>query len=91
MSTITLITGGNKGIGFETARQLDRLGHTVLIGARDASRGNAAVAALRDEKIDAHWIQLEVTDAKSIAAAAAAIDKQYGRLDVLINNAGWLD
>jgi NAD(P)-dependent dehydrogenase (short-subunit alcohol dehydrogenase family) len=91
MSTITLITGGNKGIGFETARQLGRLGHTVLIGARDASRGNAAVAALRDEKIDAHWIQLEVTDAKSIAAAASAIEKQFGRLDVLINNAGWLD
>lgn len=91
MSTITLITGGNKGIGFETARQLGKLGHTVLIGARDKSRGEQAVTALRAEKIDAHWIALEVTDGASIESARAAIEKQFGRLDVLINNAGWLD
>ncbi len=88
MSTITLITGANKGIGFETARQLGKLGHTLLIGARDAAKGNAAVDALRKEGTAAHWVQLEVTDTKSINAAVAAIEKQFGRVDVLINNAG---
>jgi NAD(P)-dependent dehydrogenase (short-subunit alcohol dehydrogenase family) len=84
---IALITGANKGIGFETAKQLGRQGVTVLIGARDESRGRASADALRKEKIDAHFVQLEVTNPKSIAAAAAQIDKQFGRLDILINNA----
>lgn len=91
-STISLITGGNKGIGFETARQLgSQHKHTVLIGARDKSRGEEAVASLRSQGIDAHWIGLEVTDQASIAAAAAEVEKRFGRLDVLVNNAGWLD
>ncbi len=88
---ITLITGGNKGIGFETARQLGRKGHTVLIGARDQGRGKAAVDALRSENIEAHFVQLEVTEPTSVAGAVAAVEKQFGRLDVLINNAGYLD
>lgn len=92
MSTrIALITGGNKGIGLETARQLGRQGITVLIGARDQARGTEAVNALKAEKIDAHLVNLEVTDKASIASAAAAVEKQFGHLDILINNAGWLD
>ena len=90
-SRIALITGGNKGIGFETARQLGTLGFTVLIGARDQARGTEAVAALKAEKIDAHWVSLEVTDKASIAAAAKLVEQQFGHLDILVNNAGWLD
>jgi NAD(P)-dependent dehydrogenase (short-subunit alcohol dehydrogenase family) len=91
MPTITLITGGNKGIGLETGRQLGKLGHTILIGARDKERGQAAVAKLAAEKIVAHWVPIEVSDQVSITAAAASVEKQFGRLDVLINNAGRLD
>jgi len=77
--TTTLITGANKGIGFETARQLIAAGHTVYIGSRDATRGAKAAADL-----GAHFVQLDVTDDASVAAAMASID----HLDVLINNAG---
>jgi NAD(P)-dependent dehydrogenase (short-subunit alcohol dehydrogenase family) len=85
---IALITGANKGIGFETARHLGSQGITVLIGARDEERGRAAQRALGDGGADAHFIQLDVTDAKSIQRAAEWIDGAYGRLDILVNNAG---
>jgi NAD(P)-dependent dehydrogenase (short-subunit alcohol dehydrogenase family) len=85
---IALITGANKGIGFETARQLADLGMTVLAGARDEGRGRQAERALRDGGADAHFVQLNVTDAKSIQRAAEWIEAEYGRLDVLVNNAG---
>ena len=85
---ITLITGANKGIGLETARQLGARGMTVLIGARDAGRGRAAEEALGAEGIDAHHVELDITDAKSAQRAAEWIDTRYGRLDVLVNNAG---
>ena len=91
MSIIALITGGNKGIGLETGRQLGKLGYTILIGARDKERGQQAVADLAADKITAHWVPLEVTDEKSIAAAVALVEKQFGQLDVLVNNAGLLD
>lgn len=81
--TITLITGGNKGLGFETARALIEAGHTVYLGARDPERGIAAAAA-----IGAHHVTLDVTDDASVAAAAEEIDAREGRLDVLVNNAG---
>jgi NAD(P)-dependent dehydrogenase (short-subunit alcohol dehydrogenase family) len=83
-----LITGANKGIGLETARQLGQRGITVLVGARDGERGARAVATLRGESIDAHLIALDVTDATSIAEATRAIERDMGRLDVLVNNAG---
>lgn len=83
--TVTLITGANKGIGFETAKQLLELGHTVYIGARDAERGQTAAAAL-----GARFVQLDVTDDASVSAALAAIDADEGRLDVLVHNAGVL-
>jgi NAD(P)-dependent dehydrogenase (short-subunit alcohol dehydrogenase family) len=85
---IALITGANKGIGFETARQLGAQGMTVLAAARDEDRGHAAERALRDGGADVHFVQLDVTDAKSIQRAAEWIEVEYGRLDVLVNNAG---
>jgi len=85
---IALITGANKGIGFETARQLGSQGMTVLAGARDEGRGRAAERALREGGADARFVPLDVTDAKSAHQAAEWIDAEYGRLDVLVNNAG---
>ena len=83
--TNTLITGGNKGLGFETARRLINLGHTVYLGARDRERGEAAA-----QRLGARFVQLDVTDDASVAAAAAWVQRQPGGLDVLINNAGIL-
>jgi NAD(P)-dependent dehydrogenase (short-subunit alcohol dehydrogenase family) len=90
MSTkkIALITGANKGIGLETARQLAKQGITVLAGARDESKANAAAAELRKEGLDAHGIVIDVNDEGSIQKAAAQIERDYGRLDILVNNAG---
>jgi NAD(P)-dependent dehydrogenase (short-subunit alcohol dehydrogenase family) len=90
-TTIALITGANKGIGLETARQLGTRGITVLAGARDEARGQQAERALRDalrDGADARFVPLDVTDEKSVRQAADWIDKEYGRLDILINNAG---
>lgn len=85
---ITLITGANKGIGKEIARQLGAQKLTVLIGARDAERGQEAANELKAGGADAHFVPLDVTNAGSIAAAAAQVEQDYGRLDVLVNNAG---
>jgi NAD(P)-dependent dehydrogenase (short-subunit alcohol dehydrogenase family) len=85
---IALITGANKGIGFETARQLGARDMTVLVGARDAERGREAERALRDGGADARFVKLEVTDQKSIQLAAERVETEYGRLDVLVNNVG---
>jgi NAD(P)-dependent dehydrogenase (short-subunit alcohol dehydrogenase family) len=86
-TTIALITGANKGIGLETARRLGARGVTVLAGARDETRGVAAERALRDGGADARFVPLDVTDAKSAQEAADWIDREYGRLDILVNNA----
>lgn len=85
---IALITGANKGIGFETARQLGARGMTVLVGARDKERGEAAERVLRDGGADAHFVWLDVTEPASVQQAAEWIDSQYRHLDVLVNNAG---
>jgi NAD(P)-dependent dehydrogenase (short-subunit alcohol dehydrogenase family) len=87
-SKIALITGANKGIGYETARQLGSRDMTVLVGARDAERGGEAEQALRDGGADARFVHLDVTDVKSIQRAAEWIEATYERLDVLVNNAG---
>ncbi len=85
MPKTALITGANKGLGLETARQLARdYNFTVYLACRDQPRGKAAETQLQSEGLDAHFIQLDVTDAASITAAAA----QLGELDVLVNNAG---
>jgi len=83
MSDITLVTGGNKGIGHETARRLRQAGHTVVIGARDRERGRAAGADL-----GVGFVQLDVTDQASVDAAVEHVRSEHGRLDVLVNNAG---
>ena len=88
MTTIALITGANKGIGFETARLLGARGMTVLIGARDEAKGAEAERALREGGADARFVQLDVTDEKSVARAAEWIAAEFGRLDILVNNAG---
>jgi NAD(P)-dependent dehydrogenase (short-subunit alcohol dehydrogenase family) len=85
---IALVTGANKGIGRETARQLGLAGVTVLIGARDRARGEEAASALRSQGCDVHPLLLDVTDAASVASAASAVEAKHGRLDVLVNNAG---
>ena len=82
MSTISLVTGGNRGIGLEVCRQLAERGHTVLLTARSAGAAAAAARA-----INAEPLQLDVTDPASIDAAARQVAGRYGRLDVLVNNA----
>jgi len=81
--TVTLITGANKGLGYETARRLIEQGHTAYIGARSSDRGKAAAAELGGQ-----FVQLDVTDEASVAAALAVIAEREGHLDVLVNNAG---
>ncbi|MBT2228679.1 SDR family oxidoreductase [Nonomuraea sp. NEAU-A123] len=87
-TTIALVTGANKGIGFEVAAQLAARGMTVLLAARDAQRGEAAVARLRAVGADVHPLVLDVTDPAAIQAAAAHVADRHGHLDVLVNNAG---
>ena len=81
--TITLITGANKGLGYECARQLIEQGHTVYVGARDVTRGQAAA-----DRLGANFVQLDVTDDTSVETAMGVIDEREGHLDVLVNNAG---
>jgi NAD(P)-dependent dehydrogenase (short-subunit alcohol dehydrogenase family) len=85
---IALVTGANKGIGFETCRQLGRQGITVLMGARDPGRGNAAAARLKEEGLECLFVQLDVTDRASIRQAERYVARSFGRLDILVNNAG---
>ncbi|AJT41013.1 SDR family NAD(P)-dependent oxidoreductase [Psychromicrobium lacuslunae] len=84
---IALITGANKGIGYQIAAGLGALGWRVGVGARDQQRRDAAVSRLRDAGVDAFGVPLEVTDQASVTAAAELITKQAGGLDVLVNNA----
>jgi len=90
MSTqkIALVTGANKGIGLETVRQLAQQKFTVLLGSRDAAKGEAAAESLRKEGLDVKAIAIDVSNGASIQGAAKAVAAQYGRLDALINNAG---
>jgi len=81
--TVTLVTGANKGLGYETARQLIERGHTVYMGARSTERGEAAATEL-----GGRFVQLDVTDDASVEAAFGAVAQREGLLDVLVNNAG---
>jgi len=84
---IALITGANKGLGFEMARQLGRAGARVVLTARDPDKGRSATEALRAEGIDAQFLELDVTRRQDHAASAKFIEQTFGRLDILINNA----
>lgn len=88
---IALVTGANKGIGLEIARQLAQAGVFVIIGARDAARAKAAVDYLSSTGLAAQSVAIDLTDHASIAAAAETIGAAHARLDILVNNAGIVD
>lgn len=83
-----LVTGGNRGIGFETCRQLGRKGFRVILTARKADAGKKAAGSLKSEGIEVEFRRLDVTDVESIGECASSVDREIGRLDVLVNNAG---
>lgn len=87
---IALITGANRGLGLGTARALAKMGYAVILSSRDTAKGMNGVAELKNEGLDATFCQLNVADPESIINAHGAIMKKWGRLDVLINNAGVL-
>jgi len=93
MSDVVVVTGANKGIGLEVARRLAQAGSTVLLGSRDAARGEAAVEALRREGVvGVRAVRVDLEDAAASGVALAErIRGDFGRLDVLVNNAGIVD
>ncbi|WP_461212794.1 SDR family NAD(P)-dependent oxidoreductase [Lacticaseibacillus sp. GG6-2] len=88
MANTVLITGANKGIGFEVARQLGRKGWQVLVGARNQQRGLAAVQRLQAEGTNAHWLRIDLDDLTTVHAAAIEVAQKYPQLQLLVNNAG---
>jgi NAD(P)-dependent dehydrogenase (short-subunit alcohol dehydrogenase family) len=88
MNQTALITGANKGIGFEIARQLGRRGMAVIVGARNPEKGAEAAASLKREGVDARAVTLDVTNQGTIDTAAREVEESFGKLDVLVNNAG---
>lgn len=89
--SVALVTGANKGIGLEIARQLAQAGVFVIIGARDPARANAAVHGLAQQGIQAQFVQIDLNDSESILSAAKTIRAEHGKLDILVNNAGIVD
>jgi NAD(P)-dependent dehydrogenase (short-subunit alcohol dehydrogenase family) len=87
---IALVTGANKGIGFETARQLARAGVHVILAARDRAKGVEASLKLQAEGLGVEALELDVTSLASIGEAARTVERKHGRLDILVNNAGVL-
>lgn len=85
---IALVTGANKGIGFEVARQLAASGCSVVVGARSKALGEEAAATLQRDGLDVRHISIDLEDRATIAAAAAEIEADFGHLDILVNNAG---
>jgi len=90
-ASVALVTGANKGIGFEVARAIAKAGYTVLLGARNPTSGREAAAILTGEHLDVRFVELDVTRMESISSAAARIGADFGKLDVLVNNAGIAD
>jgi NAD(P)-dependent dehydrogenase (short-subunit alcohol dehydrogenase family) len=87
---IALVTGANRGIGFETCRQLSQLGLTVVLTSRDTVKGEVATKQLKDKGLDVVFHRLDVSAKNDIEHAFDRINQQYGQLDVLVNNAAIL-
>ena len=87
---IAVVTGANRGIGLEVTRQLARLGYIVLLGSRDLDKGSRAAAPMQDEGLKVTVVHLDVTDLASVDALGDLVEHRYGKLDVLVNNAGIL-
>jgi NAD(P)-dependent dehydrogenase (short-subunit alcohol dehydrogenase family) len=88
---IALVTGGNRGLGYETCRQLAQSGLKVLLGARDLNKGKSAAYQLNEkEGLDVKFYQLDVSDQNSISNVVKEVNKEFGKLDVLVNNAAIL-
>jgi NAD(P)-dependent dehydrogenase (short-subunit alcohol dehydrogenase family) len=85
---VAFITGGNKGIGLETARQLGKLGIKVVIGARDLAKGNEAIAKLKADGVTAETVKFDITKAADYKEVYKYLDQHFGKLDILVNNAG---
>ncbi len=85
---VALITGANKGLGLETARQLGKQGITVVLASRDLQKGENAAAGLRTEGIDARALKLDVTNTQDYPGAVQFLTENFGKLDILVNNAG---
>lgn len=88
---IALVTGATRGLGFETARKLAKTGCTVLLGARNMETGGEKARELRAEGYDVHAIEVDLERHETFEAVARQIEDRFGRLDILINNAGILD
>jgi NAD(P)-dependent dehydrogenase (short-subunit alcohol dehydrogenase family) len=87
---IALVTGANRGLGFETCLQLAQLGLTVILSARDVIKGQVAAKQLVDKGLDVLFYQLDVSNQSNISKIASQIEQQFGRLDILVNNAAIL-
>jgi NAD(P)-dependent dehydrogenase (short-subunit alcohol dehydrogenase family) len=88
---VALVTGANKGIGFEVARGIAKSGYVVLLGARNPTTGREAADTLTSERLDVRFVELDLTRIGTISAAAGRIEADFGKLDVLVNNAGIAD
>lgn len=86
--TVALVTGANRGIGFEIASRLSQRGMTVILGVRSAEKGEAACQHLAESGGESRWVRIDVTDSATMRSAVTQIRDRYGRLDVLVNNAG---
>jgi NAD(P)-dependent dehydrogenase (short-subunit alcohol dehydrogenase family) len=86
---VALVTGANKGLGFEICRQLAAKGYSIILTARDVERGNQAVSDLQQQGFDAHFVQLDMEDASTFDSAYTFVEQQFGKLDALVNNAGF--
>ena len=87
---IALVTGANRGIGLEIVRQLSRAGLMAVLASRDVAKGREAAAKLASEGLEPPVVALDVTDESSIRAAVDEVVRLFGRIDVLVNNAGIL-
>ena len=88
---VAFVTGANKGIGFEVARGIAKAGYVVLLGARNPTNGRESVNTLTNEQLDVRFVELDITRVETISAAARRVEADFGKLDVLVNNAGIAD